>query len=408
MIFKHNPPPDSLRSIVKIFRNLLFWCHLATGVAVGVVVLIMSVTGALLTYQRQMQWWADTRGMEAGPPTVDATRLPTGEVVMRVAAEVGEEPTSVTRYADANAPLAIAFGRGHTVYASAYTGAVLGEGAQGMRNFFRVVVSWHRWLGQTGEGRDAGRAVTGAANLGFLFLVLSGLYLWWPRNWSRRAVRNVVFFRRGLSAKARDFNWHNVIGFWSAVPLAIVVASAVMISYSWGTDLVYRIAGDAPPERGGRSAPAEEAPVEVGGDPFFRFDQLQEFASTERPGWQRISADIPENSAAPISFGIDAGSGGEPQKRSTVVLSRDGEVVSRETFADGSPGRRLRSILRFAHTGEVLGLFGQTIAGLASLGGAFLVWTGISLSLRRFRNWRRPKPVVARESSRPDREMAGV
>jgi uncharacterized iron-regulated membrane protein len=29
-------------------------------------------------------------------------------------------------------------------------------------------------------------------------------------------MRNVLWFRRGLPGKARDFNWHNVIGFWSS------------------------------------------------------------------------------------------------------------------------------------------------------------------------------------------------
>jgi hypothetical protein len=40
------------------------------------------------------------------------------------------------------------------------------------------------------------------------------------------------------------------------------------------------------------------------------------------------------------------------------------------------------------HTGEVYGLAGQTIAGLASLGGAFLVYNGLSLAWRRFYSWR--------------------
>ena len=42
-------------------RKILFWCHLAAGATAGAVILIMSVTGALLTYERQISWWADTR-----------------------------------------------------------------------------------------------------------------------------------------------------------------------------------------------------------------------------------------------------------------------------------------------------------------------------------------------------------
>jgi len=43
--------------------------------------------------------------------------------------------------------------------------------------------------------------------------------------------------------------------------------------------------------------------------------------------------------------------------------------------------------MRFAHTGEVLGLAGQTVAGVASAGAVVLVWTGMALALRRARAW---------------------
>ena len=77
------------------------------------------------------------------------------------------------------------------------------------------MIDWHRALGFSGDNRAIGRAITGAGNAAFLFLALSGLYLWWPRKWTARVLRKSIWFRRGLSSRARDFNWHNVIGFWS-------------------------------------------------------------------------------------------------------------------------------------------------------------------------------------------------
>jgi hypothetical protein len=64
-------------------------------------------------------------------------------------------------------------------------------------------------------------------------------------------------------------------------------------------------------------------------------------------------------------------------------------VQSVDGFSTQTPGRRARSFLRFAHTGEVGGLAGQTIAGLVSAAGAVLVYTGLALTLRRFLAWRR-------------------
>ena len=63
-------------------------------------------------------------------------------------------------------------------------------------------------------------------------------------------------------------------------------------------------------------------------------------------------------------------------------------------FSSGSPGRRLCAILRFAHTGEGLGLPGQTIAGIASAGAVVLVYSGLALSLRRFLTWRRRRETL--------------
>src|SRR3712207_8450966 len=47
---------------------------------------------------------------------------------------------------------------------------------------------------------------------------------------------------------------------------------------------------------------------------------------------------------------------------------------------------RIRNTMRFAHTGEVLGIPGQTVAGIVSAGGAVLVWTGLALAWRRFQD----------------------
>ncbi len=383
---------------MKQFRKIIFWCHLVTGVAVAIVVVVMSVTGVLLTYQRQLTAWADTRGLDGGPPMPDAQPLPIEELLLRLEQADFGAPTSITWQAGGQAPVAVAYGRERTLFVNAFTGAVLSEGSQGVRAFFRTVTDWHRWLGASGDNRSVGRAVTGACNLGFLFLVVSGFYLWWPRNWTRNVLRNVTFFRRGLSPKARNFNWHNVIGFWSLAPLLLIVASGVVISYPWASDLVYQIAGEPPPAgRGpgggpGRPAPAPEtgpeALVLTPTPDFLALDHLRDRAARQLPDWRSLSLQIPAAADSTVTFALDGGTGGQPQKRAQLTLRRTtGEQLRWEPFEAGSPGRRLRSILRFAHTGEVLGLAGQTLAGIVSLGVVLLVWTGLALSLRRFRSW---------------------
>src|SRR5690606_14959611 len=46
------------RTRTRMFRKALFWIHLACGVVTGLVILMMSITGVVLTYERQMIAWA--------------------------------------------------------------------------------------------------------------------------------------------------------------------------------------------------------------------------------------------------------------------------------------------------------------------------------------------------------------
>lgn len=376
---------------MKLLRKIIFWSHLAAGVFAGVIVLVMSVTGVLLAYERQITSWADTRGYRVEAPAQGASRLPAETLIAKARESRQGTPSSLTIRADAAAPAEVSFGREGVVFVNPYTGEVLGGGAQGVRSFFRVVTNWHRWLGASGEGsgRTFGRAVTGACNLAFLFLVVSGFYLWWPRTWTLKSLRSVTWFRRGLSGRARNFNWHNTAGFWTALPLFFVVLSGVVISYSWAGNLVYRVVGETPPAPQQRGGPPQQGQQGANAPaPMDGLTPLLARAERQVEGWRSITLQLPQKADAPVAFAIDRGDGGQPQARATLTLDRkSGEVVRWEPFSSLTTGRRLRSILRFTHTGEVLGLFGQTVAAIASAAGALLVWTGLALAWRRFRAW---------------------
>ena len=370
-------------------RPVLFWTHLVAGLVSGVVVLIMSVTGVLLTYQKQMTSWADLRGLAGGPPAAGATRLSADSLLRRLRSDSALTPTSIVWRNNASAPVEMVLPQQRRLFVNGYTGHVLGSGSADMRKFFRVVTDWHRWLAMSGERRDTGRMITGASNLAFLLLVLTGIWLWWPRNATRVAFRSVMRFRGGLSSKARDFNWHHVIGFWSFIPLAIIVASGVVISYPWASDLVYRVAGEAPPRREAAPTPPAGPRNEAARPPVISIDAALATATARVSDWRTISLTLPRNDTAALAFTIDRGMGGEPTKRAQLALASDGTERRWQPFESQSTARRWRSILRFAHTGEVLGFAGQTIAGLLSLGATLLVYTGLALSWRRFWAWRR-------------------
>lgn len=369
-------------------RKVLFWLHLGAGVAAGAVILVMSATGVLLTYERQLVEWAD--GHRVVPEAPAAARLGVETLATRVFEVRGAWPSSISLRADREAPASFSFGRESTLFVDPYTGAVLGEGSRKARAFFRSVTDWHRWLGATGEARGTGRAVTGAANLACLVLVVSGICLWWPARLTLRHLRPVTLFTGGLRGRARDFNWHNVFGFWAAVPLVLVVASGVVISYPWANTLVQRLAGSTPDRAGGRPFGAmNEA---SGGVPSLSgLDRAWARAEAEVPGWQTVTVRVPAAPEAPWAFSIDISTGARrPDTRTQLTVDRATATILKSEGYDAVPaGRRAIGWLRFIHTGEAFGLAGQTVAGLASLAGVMLSWTGMALALRRFAAWRR-------------------
>lgn len=408
-------------------RKIFFWLHLAAGVVAGIVIGVMCVTGVALAFEKEIVAWAERDVRKVTPPTPDAPRLPVETLLGKVyEVQPNAMPSGITVWSDPRQAVQISFGRTNSFYADPYTGKVQPQGAAGTRAFMHLMIDWHRYLGGHGDNRAIGKAVTGACNAAFLFLGLSGLYLWWPRQWTKSAVRAIALFNFKLSGKARDWNWHNVIGLWCAPVLIVLTATAMPISYRWASDLVYKMMGSPVPTAAGPgAAPAVEVPKPAPGTPQLSYDALLASVQKQSPSWEQITLRIggapgggggggprggeargrgadasgsstnaaaptprPERSGPPaVSVAVKQGEGPRFVQAQLSLDPFTGAVLRTEDYASFNAGRKVRSWTRFLHTGEALGPIGQAVAGLASLGGAVLVWTGFALAWRRFRGW---------------------
>jgi len=377
-----------------MFRKIIFWSHLISGVSAGLVILMMSVTGVLLTYERQILAWAEKSHYL---PAEQVTEKQSLEQLHFIARTEHSEifPSSIVVLNDPGAPVTFSAGRSGGFSLNPVTGNEMPPANEALEAFFSTVTGIHRWFDLSGESRNTARAITGASNLAFLFLVLSGIYLWLPKIWSWSAFRIRLLFRNTAgNTRARDFNWHHVMGIWSAIPLAVVVATASVFYYPWANSLVYRIYGEEVPRRGAPAATTSNNLTEtIGSLPaseviYLSLDEIfySSVAHLESAGenWRQISLSLPEEHSTTVAVAIDQGNGGQPQRRHNMVINRvSGNVEAWQPFSSQSPGRQTRSIVRFLHTGEVLGIWGQTIAGLVSLASVLMVWTGLALAWRR-------------------------
>lgn len=364
-----------------MLRRIVFWSHLVVGLVVGLVVLTMSLTGVLLTYERQLLEWDEQRHTVAGAtPTHAKTLDQTIDVVRQMHPD---ETHYFARLVNREGAAIQVWAGGNGYLMHPYTGEVIREGGSALSDFFHVVTDIHRWLALEGEEQGTGKAITAYSNLMFLFLIVSGIYLWLPRLWRWPILKGQMLFKsKYATTKGRDYSWHHVFAFWFFIPLLLIVCSATIFHFPLANQLIYSFYGEEMPVR----EMHEELDELVDGDLSYAslFGLAREHAAANGSAdWYLMWMEFGEEEGK-VRFFIDRSIGNQPELGYSLYLDNDtGEVLEVKRQTDWSRGDQAWDFVRFLHTGEVFGLLGQTIAGLASLAACILVYTGFALSWRR-------------------------
>ena len=390
---------------MRTLRTWLFWLHLTAGVTVGLAIATMSATGAMLALQPQILERLEHRQRLVAVPPNPQRLAPS----VLLDAAVGDRPwpdaVTLTMSAAPEASALVSLGRGEIRYVHPYSGVVVGEGARGARLAFQWLTEFHRWFAAPPESRAGARAVTGWSTLAFVALIVSGVVLWIPRRISRALLARRVTPAWPSTLQARHFNWHTVAGFWCAPVLTVLALSGVVLAFPWANRLLYAVAGTPQPPAAARVEPsrADRAPAEgsnadeAAAPDSRRVDSAWRRAEQQMPTWSSIAMRIQARTNGPLSFTItDTTHWNRFARSQLAIASSTGEVLRWEPYNDISRGQRWRGWARFAHTGELGGVAGQVLAGAASVGATLLVWTGLSLAIRRLGRTRDVKRSAAR------------
>src|SRR5688572_8207314 len=126
-------------------RPVIFWLHLTAGLTAGLVIGMMSFTGAMLAFEKEIIAWAERDARKIAVPA-NAQRIPLDELLARVRdKQPGERPSAITVEADPGAAVLIGFGRTNAFYVNPYTGEVREPAAKRTRQFMQVMINWHRF-----------------------------------------------------------------------------------------------------------------------------------------------------------------------------------------------------------------------------------------------------------------------
>ena len=364
-----------------MFRKCIFWSHLVVGVSVGIVIFIMSATGVLLTYEKQLIDWEES--LYSVPFQNDVETLTTDDVLAILRDKHPEEDHFYIQWFNQQGRAIPAWGGGQIYLFSPYSGEVIRTGESWLVASLHFVTDLHRRLAFEGEQRVIGKSITAYSNVFFLFLIISGAYLWLPRRIRWSSIKSHLLFKKQHKNRhAKHFNWHHVFGFWALVPLLMIVSTAAVFHFNWANSIVYGLYGEEVP-------PPYKKPdlVElVDGKQRYQalFNIAKEHAANNgAEDWHSMWIEFGREPRG-TRFYIDSALGNNYAAAYALYLNnQSGKVIRIEKSTDWSKGNQARGTVRFIHTGEYFGVIGQTIAGLASLAACFLVYTGFTLSWRR-------------------------
>lgn len=336
-------------------RKIILNLHLYASLSVGVFVVLLGITGSIMAFEPELIRVFHP-GLSYVKPQSKALSLADISAAVTKAFPNGH----IQGYVLSTSPdfsYQVATDQG-LVYLNQYSGEILGVQrapgfVEGTLNFIHQA---HQRLAMTSHPQ-AGEEIIKWVGVIMLFLLLSGLYLWWP------AKRIKV--QRRASSRRFWFDLHNTVGIFSLVFLLALTITGVVIGFEEKTTpWFYRMTATQPLLIYNRSNRFEVTPA---GTKPITPDQAVAIASTALPGAAPFMVNIPGPKGVYTirsRYPEDRTTGGRSQ---VIVDQYSGKVLAAEGSRTAPAGSRLITANRAIHTGDIFGIPSKAVMSLTSL-----------------------------------------
>lgn len=363
--------------IKRRLRAVLKWLHLWLGLSVGLVFAIVALSGTVLAFQREILAWSQPQ-LTAAPLPAPAQRE---AALARIVADWQPRGLSSLDLPSAQLPVWQGyFPDGERRYFDGASGELLL-----VRNKSNDWMLWLRDLHTHLLAGKAGEQVLGAVGLIALFLLLSGLYLWWPR---LSALGASLRWYRGPPTR-RWFSWHRSAGALLLPLTLLAVLTGVGMVYDGAARGLLRTAlGDGPDARKPPALPARAAAID--------WAAVLRAADGRLPGAQLRRIGLPKGDSGLVTVRLRTAGEWHPVGRSMVWLDPyRARVLGVHDATAQDAGARASEALYPLHGGFVGGRPWQWLVAFTGLVPAFLLVTGFLFWRRRTAS-RRPLPAASR------------
>ena len=375
------------------FKKINAWLHLWLGLGSGLIVVIVSITGCIYVFEKEIRGLYEPWSFVE--PSTRPLLKPTQLIKGAESQLSGLQPNSI-RYGQRDEAVTVSnfdrkAGTSLVVYLNPYTAEVLHTEKKSRKSnpdFFRFILNGHRqlWL-----PREIGKQVVGAGVMIFVLLLISGIVLWWPKKWIK-SIRDKSFkIKWNASFKRKNYDLHNVLGFYAALFLLLISLTGLVYSYKWYSKSFYWLTSGGKTMKEFSRTLSDSTSTQSYQQS--NVDKLySRILSTDKAEGMFIS--LPLKPADAISFTVYLKAGTFYKTNSytfdqyTLKPISDGSPFSGK-YEDASAADKLRRMNYDLHTGAILGIPSKIIAFLASLISAtlpvtgFIIWYGKKFKKKR-------------------------
>ena len=374
----------------KIFRNI----HLWLSVPFGILITLICFSGAALVFEKEVMELCHRELYFV--KKVEAAPLPMEQLMTKVAATLPDS-VSVTGVNISSDPerayqVTLSKPRRASMYVDQYTGEITGKYERAP--FFNFMFRMHRWLldsiKQDG-GIFWGKMIVGTSTLMFVFVLISGVVVWWPR--TRKALKNSLKIVANKGWRRFWYDLHVAGGMYALVFLLAMALTGLTWSFQWYRTGFYKTFGvEVQPSMGHGNAAANA--TAKGGkrdgkpegregrgahrySPYTNWQQVYEQLAEANPDYKQISVSDGSASVAVPRFGNQRGT--DRYK----FNPRNGEITETTLYKDLDNSGKIRGWIYSVHVGSWGGMLTRILTFVAALIGASLPLTGYYLWIRK-------------------------
>jgi uncharacterized iron-regulated membrane protein len=218
------------------FSKINAWLHLWLGLASGIIVFIMGITGCILVFEQEIK--AVTSPYLNVEVEGQEKLLPPSKIYAAVHKALPNKEIHGVWYNGLDKSIKVDIESDSLIYVNPYNGKITGMVHH--EDFFHFMDEGHRnlWL-----EREIGSQITAWATVVFFFLLISGLILWFPKKWNK-TTRNASFkIKWDAKFKRLNYDLHNVMGFYTLILAVLIAFTGLLMSFHWLRESTYWIAG---------------------------------------------------------------------------------------------------------------------------------------------------------------------